>query len=132
MSFKYNPFTDELDYYQNEKEIQPIKIGGFYFNITGVNPGQPIALGGLGYGTWLQVAKAGYSFKYCDNVSMACVCCPDFPWTNPSANNAFAVNPRRFCGSFLMMSLRCDIASDDRSSARYTSAVFQFASASSG
>ena len=52
MSYKLNPITGELDYFEDAATMQPFKIGGIYLNITGVNPGIE-----LGYGTWVQVAQ---------------------------------------------------------------------------
>lgn len=52
MAFKFNPFTEKLDYYLAETEMQPFKVGAIYLNITGVNPATE-----LGYGTWVQVAQ---------------------------------------------------------------------------
>lgn len=50
MSWKFNPFTEEFDYYEDGSEAFP--IGGIYLNVTGVNPATE-----LGYGTWTQVAQ---------------------------------------------------------------------------
>jgi hypothetical protein len=55
MSFKYNPFTDELDYYLTAVESEAFPVGSYYFNATGVDPAIE-----LGYGTWTQVAQGQF------------------------------------------------------------------------
>lgn len=55
MSWKYNPLTDEIDYYQSAIEIQAFPVGSYYFNATGADPNTE-----LGYGTWTQVAQGQF------------------------------------------------------------------------
>ena len=55
MAWKFNPFTDELDYFEEDAVPEPFPVGAYYFNSTGVDPNTE-----LGYGTWTQVAQGQF------------------------------------------------------------------------
>jgi len=61
LSWKYNVFTDELDYDGVPEHLaaadhtHAFPVGSLYFNITGIDP-----LIELGYGTWTQVAQGQF------------------------------------------------------------------------